>query len=262
MTTQMELLYLDETQNATFDNEYHLPEEMECKLRRLELLYNEKAFTILDVGGGNGKFLDGLLSRFPPAKGTLIDISRQLLRLNRQHPRKALLICNVDSLDDEFPPNSFDVITLNWLLHHLVGPSYAACRDNCRIALLKCKSLLKIGGVIIITENMFEGIGESNLPSWMIYMITSVRSRWFVAMIRRWFHTAGVGVCFRSSQAWREVFHESGLEVIYDDLGHVWDLTFPRKVMFTFLGIRQVAHRHFYLKVSDANTITPIAGDS
>ena len=37
----MELLYLDESQNATFDDDYHSPREMEAKLKRVNILVGE-----------------------------------------------------------------------------------------------------------------------------------------------------------------------------------------------------------------------------
>jgi ubiquinone/menaquinone biosynthesis C-methylase UbiE len=249
----MELLYLDESQNATFDDDYHSPREMEAKLKRVKILVGETEFKILDVGGGNGRFLDSILDQFPSALGTLIDISHQLISLNHPHPRKTVTIGSVESLDHMFPPESFDIITVNWLLHHLVAPSYRNCADNCRTALMKCQRLLKKDGVVIVAENMFDGFGGSNLPAWIIYMITTIRTPWFLALSRRSFNTAGVGVCFRSSGAWQAVFREAGLRTMYDDQGQVWELTGKRKLLFPLLAIRQVLHRHFYLQVDTQN---------
>ena len=92
----MELLYLDESQNATFDNDYHSPIEMEAKLTRVKILVGETEFKILDVGGGNGRFLNSILDQFPSALGTLVDISPQLISLNHPHPRKTVTISSIE----------------------------------------------------------------------------------------------------------------------------------------------------------------------
>lgn len=246
----LNLLQLDESQNLTFDDDYHSQPEIADKLRRIKDLTGDAPFDILDVGGGNGRFLDTILDSFPLAHGTLLDISPRLLDLNRPHPRKTLKLTSVDSLDHAFPPQSFDVIMLNWLLHHLVSPGYAACSDNCRITLSACSRLLKPRGTIIVTENMFDGFGGNNLPSWIIYQITRIRAPWFVTLSRRFFNTAGVGVCFRSATAWRKVFHDSGLRTIFDDQGRVWEIPTKRRMAHALLGIRGVSHRHFYLRPS------------
>jgi ubiquinone/menaquinone biosynthesis C-methylase UbiE len=248
----MDLRYLDETQNASFDAEYHTPVEMQAKLARLDQITQGKPFDILDVGGGNGVFLDKILDRFPTAHGTLFDISPQLIGLNQPHPRKTLQMGNVELLDSQFPPQSFDVITLNWLLHHLVGSSYAACSENCHAALAKCRTLLRPDGVLVIAENMFDGFGPNNLPSRIIYMVTSIRAGWFVKISRKHFNTAGVGVCFRSTGEWRRLFQEADLATVYDDLGMVKnDLSLLRRAQFAMLALRQVSYRHFYLRAPE-----------
>jgi ubiquinone/menaquinone biosynthesis C-methylase UbiE len=247
----LNLLQLDESQNITFDADYHTPDEMACKLQRLRGLTGNTAFDILDVGGGNGRFLDTILDTFPLAHGTLLDISPHLIGVNRPHPRKSIRLGSVEKLEREFTPHSFDLITMNWLLHHLVSPTYEACSANCRLTLEVCSKLLKPRGTIVVTENMFEGFGGTNLPSWVIYRITRMSAPWFVGVSRRFFNTAGIGVCFRSANAWRKVFSDAGLRIIYDDL-NAWEMPTNRKVAHVFLGVRGVAHRHFYLRPRDA----------
>jgi hypothetical protein len=68
--------------------------------------------------------------------------------------------------------------------------------QNRRATLEACRALLNPGCVIVAAENVFDGIAGANLPSWLIYQITSVRHPWFGRLFRRCFNTAGVGVCF------------------------------------------------------------------
>lgn len=245
---QLNLLQLDESQNLTFDADYHSPGELNLKLQRLRDLARRDDFSILDVGGGNGRFLDTILEVYPSAHGTLIDISPQLTALNRPHPRKTIRIGSVENLGAEFPEGSFDIIMMNWLLHHLVSPSYSECENNCKLTLHACRKLLKPNGTIVVTENMFDGFGGTNLPSWMIYMITRVRAPWFVARSRRFFNTAGVGVCFRSASSWRGIFRDAGLRIVHDDAGRVWDLAPRHRLAAALLGLESVSHRHFFLQ--------------
>lgn len=242
------LNYLDEAQNAAFDTEYHSAAELTEKIAAIARVTRDAPFSILDVGGGNGVFLDRLLESFPNATGTLVDISQGLLDKNAPNPRKRLILGSVDQLDALIGDETFDIITLNWLLHHLVNFRYDECRRNCVSMLSECRRRLKPNGRIIVAENMFNGFFGSNLPSWLIHRITTVRTGWFVALARRYFNTAGVGVCFRSHDGWRAVFADSELAVCDDRLGHNWPISTPRRLAFAALGIADVSHRHFYLR--------------
>jgi len=54
-------LLLNEEQNPAFDAEFHSREELETKFVLLERLNEDKPFNVLDLGGGNGVFVDQLL---------------------------------------------------------------------------------------------------------------------------------------------------------------------------------------------------------
>jgi ubiquinone/menaquinone biosynthesis C-methylase UbiE len=43
-------------------------------------------FCFLDIGGGNGQFIDELLKRYPQPEGVVLDVSRELLALNHPNP--------------------------------------------------------------------------------------------------------------------------------------------------------------------------------
>src|SRR5215469_2725847 len=118
--TSLNLVLLDETQNQAFDTEYHSRKEMEDKIAHIASHFDNRAFSILDLGGGNGRFLDELLECFPGANGVLLDVSESLLSQNKAHSRKQLLKASVDQIPSLLQ-EKFDVITINWLLHHLVG---------------------------------------------------------------------------------------------------------------------------------------------
>lgn len=244
----MDLRYLKEDQNAAFDYEFHLPDEMELKLRRIAQLEGDNSFAVLDLGGGNGVFLDKVLNAFPKSHGTLVDISPSLLALNTSYPRKVVKCVNISALDEL--GGQYDVVFMNWLLHHLVGPTYKVSRSNCVELLRSVKARLREGGVVIVAENCFEAFFGCNVPGWAIFQITRIKNPLWVLVARKFFNTAGTGVGFRSAASFRAVFAEAGYKVVREDEGWTWTQfrTGWKQLAFWLLCIKRVHYRHFYLK--------------
>ena len=243
-------ILLSEEQNAAFDTEFHTPEELEAKFVLLEEFSKNKSFDILDLGGGNGWFVDQLLSRFPKSSATIVDVSALLLAKNKLSDRKELIHGAIEQISELLGGRTFDYITVNWVFHHLVGNTYQGCWRNCIHVLLQCKMLLRPEGKLIVAENMFDGYLKSNLPSYIIYGITAIRWPWFVRLAKRFFNTAGVGVCFHSRRTWQQMFSEAGFEVAAFQRGLVWwwlGRSF-RGIAINLLFVKSVAHGHFYLK--------------
>jgi hypothetical protein len=46
------------------------------------------------------------------------------------------------------------------------------------------------------------------------YAITPTSWPWFVRLAKRFFNTAGVGVCFQSQRAWQHIFAEAGFDMV------------------------------------------------
>lgn len=252
--SQMDLAYLDEAQNATFDYEYHSADELEWKIRAIRESVGDGPYKILDVGGGNGAFLDKLLSVFPKSEGVLFDISRTLLERNTLNVRKRLVEGSVAHLSDFFLQEKFDVITANWLLHHLVGSSHASSVNNCVLFLEQCGNLLSDKGRILVAENMFEGLCGANVPSWIIFSITHIKTPWIVSITSKFFNTAGTGVCFNTKTAWKRIFESAGLVLCSETRGRIWQLSLRKRIAFYALGIRDVAHGHFCLRRRSSRT--------
>jgi len=241
-------LLLSEAQNAAFHAEFHSFEELDAKFQLLDELIEDRPFKVLDLGGGNGLFADQLLARFPKSSVAVLDISSLLLENNTLSYRKELIQGSIEFMGDILVGRKFDCITVNWVLHHLVGRNYDACRKNCLDTLKQCRNLLNPNGILLVAENMFDGYLRSNLPSHLIYAITSIRAPWFVRLTKRFFNTAGVGVCFRSQQAWQDIFAESGFDSIAFQRGYVWELRSLRAMAFHLLFLRSVCHGHFFLR--------------
>jgi ubiquinone/menaquinone biosynthesis C-methylase UbiE len=244
-------LLLNEEQNSAFDAEFHSKEELEAKFLLLERLVEGKPFNILDLGGGNGLFVDQLLDRFPNSYATIVDVSACLLARNTSSDRKELIHSAIEHIPDILAGRTFDYITVNWVFHHLIGNSYRACRENCHTTLMQCKELLKPNGLLLVAENMFDGYLGSNLPSHVIYAITATRWPWFVRFAKRFFNTAGVGVCFQSRRAWQQMFAQAGFDVVAFQQGLVWwwlnSFSSFRGMAIHFLFVKSVSHGHFFL---------------
>ena len=262
-----QFLLLNEKQNTSFDTEYHSREELETKFLLLEELSEDRPFNVLDLGGGNGAFVDHLLARFPLGSATILDTSLLLLGKNSTSDRKELIHGSIEHMTDILKGRTFDCITVNWVLHHLVGNSYRACRDNCLKTLMHCKELLKPNGTLIVAENMFDGYLGTNVPSYLIYVLTATRWPWFVRVAKRFFNTAGLGVCFQSQRAWQHIFAEAGFEVVTFQRGLEWswlEHTVRRKdfrnMAVHLLFVKSVSHGHFSLRMyREGNRLTGAA---
>jgi len=243
----MEVVRLSEAQNSSFDREYHASAEMFWKLEHLANRY-DGAFSILDVGGGNGVFLDTILSAFPKANGTLLDISAELLSRNRPLPRKRLVQGAIEDIPQLLGDQKFDVITVNWVLHHLVGRTYQQCRKNCIAMLQMCADLLSERGTLLVSETMVDGFFGTNIPSRLIYEITRIENPAFTRLSSRFFNTAGVGVCFRSDDAWSRLFKEAGFQVDDASYGEYWPYSLKKRALYAGLMLASQRHRHFFLR--------------
>lgn len=244
----MSLLYLDESQNQAFDYEYHSEDELTDKLAFLQRTFPKGPRSILDIGGGNGHFLDRLLSEFPEAEGWIVDISPQLLALNETNPRKHILQGSVERLAQILGGQKFDVISLNWLLHHLVDITYDRSVRNIEKAVELAATFLTERGILMIAENEYQGFFETNVPSHVIYAVTRVQNPVFVKLAGKFFNTAGVGVCFQSKAAWWKLFRRLGFHVEHYHNYPRWDFPLIKRLAFVGLFLRAQDHGHFALR--------------
>ncbi len=87
----------------------------------------KQKMNVLDVGTGTGFCAYQVLSKFPDAKMRCVDISEKMLmaarkKLINNFPRSELYF-EISSADQfEFQPETFDLVTMNSVLHHLPKP--------------------------------------------------------------------------------------------------------------------------------------------
>lgn len=208
---------LDDDQLKTFDTDYAREERwdaLEAAISASVEANGGQPVEILDVGGGNGAFADKLINKFECIHVTVLDNAEVLLDKNVEHPRKSVVLSSAADLSKAVGNKKYDLITYNWVLHHLVRDSYSDTREGVVDVLNQSRALLKVNGAISIFENNFDGMLIDNLPSRIIFHLTSISGKLLSTILRRaGANTAGVGVCFRSQKDWISVFNESGLSI-------------------------------------------------
>ena len=236
---------LTDEQLAAFHTEYVRGPRWLALLANIQRDFPEGRFRFLDIGRGNGMLADKLLEHFPHATRVVLDNSRLLLAKNTTHPRKQLVCASVTGLA-ALPKQHYDLIFLNWVLHHLVSPTYQRTTQNQHEALAAAVQLVAQGGRLAIFENMYEGVLFENLPGYLIFQLTSAPLL-AGTMGRFGANTAGVGVCFRSQRSWEQLLTAAGLEILTISLDpKPWKFTRFRKAA---LHIRSVRAALFWTQV-------------
>ncbi len=201
-------------------------------------------FDHLDVGGGVGLFADELLDRMPQCHTSLLEPGRILLDRNRPHPRKTLLCASIEQIDEHLSGRRFDLISIHWVLHHLVLTSYHDTRRHQAAMLGKLASHLAPGGRISVFEDVIDGLVWPNLAGRIVYGVT--QSKLAAPLVRRLGgNTAGVGVCFLTHHQWCDVFAACGLNLLHYTTYEPWRL--PRWKRAALL-MRSMRHGHYWLE--------------
>lgn len=176
---------------------------------------------------------------------------------NQPSERKTLVYGSVENLDGL--DSKYDLVHLNWLLHHLVGDSYRQTRTNILRAVGSAARLLSPRGRLSIFECLYNGFLFDNLPGHLIFHLTS--SRTLAGIMRRCgANTAGVGVCFLSRKQSFAIMEQASLEIRSFIPDKEWSLSLARRV---FLLIDHVSAGHFWLangRGSDPSPPADVAG--
>lgn len=236
---------LSDHQLEHFDQEYVDDVEWEILRPGLDEQFKGRGtFRFLDVGGGNGRFADRVLDAYPDAHCVVLDNADQLLSKNTPHPRKSLQLASAADLTRLLSGERFDLIFFNLVLHHMVTKQYSATRMLQARILGQGASLLAPGGVISITEDIYEGIASQALPGWLIYQLTS--SRLLASLTARLgANTAGVGVCFLSPKQITSDAASAGLKLLRYRPG---PLKRVPNLQRAALLVRSTHHGHFLFR--------------
>ncbi len=210
---------LSDDQTVAFDSSAWDQQRFEqwMQMDRIEALlslylaeHSEARF--LDLGGGTGRFADTLLAHHESCDATVGDNSEVLLSRNRPHPRKTIQRVDAWHLGRTFAAQSFDVVFVHRLLHHLVVGSYRGSLLLIQSVLDQCAMVLKPHGRLSIIENIWEGWPIDSLAGRLLYYATS--SRLAAPVTRRLgANTAGTGVCYLSDRLLNRLLKRAGLGV-------------------------------------------------
>ena len=234
---------MNDEQIVSYDLEFASSEMLDDLFELIEICFGDRPFKHLDIGGGNGRFTGRILKRFPNCTSTLIDSSELLIQRNEPHPRKRVFCTTVQKMHECLEDETFDIISVNWLLHHLVRDSYRkTCRLQSETMRLINKRIMPTG-CISVYEDMIEGIVSDTFTSWFLYQVTSAK---LIAPIVQYFGgtPAGIGVCFRPKEVWHDVFRKAGYEVVHYISYKDFDLNPLKKLL---LHIRSMRHALFLL---------------
>jgi SAM-dependent methyltransferase len=235
---------LDEQQVLDFDTDYIQDEDWNKLCEYLRILFPDGVFNFLDIGGGNGVFCDKILAAFPQSKGVLLDNSEYLIALNKQSERKRIVCASVEHIDKLFQSEQFDVVFLNLVLHHFISNSYQSTYKNVKDTFLHLKPLLSSRGYVYVFEDFYNGLIFDNLPSHLIYILTS--SKMLAGWTRRLgANTGGIGVCFRSKKQWKKIIDKCGYAIIHEGESHIFQFPFYKRLL---LHLGKVNMGYLWLK--------------
>lgn len=237
---------LNDDQVAAFFN----TEFEEDQLNHFESLFEHIEIdvdgTIVDVGGGVGLFAR-LLANKRENKVRVLDIDERSVDSVKNMGNDRIEALVADAIN---PPIFGDenVVTINLILHHLVGESEAATRDFQESAL---RAWLGKADYIFINEYIYESF-FGNVSGKLIYSITSSSllssvgsfiSK-FIPSLRA--NTFGVGVRFRSNSEWLDMFGCCGFELVGLRVGDKEFISLPRRLLL----ISQIKRNSYLLRAS------------
>lgn len=221
-----EQVMLRDEQVAAFDTEYVNDQSWRSFEAAVDVTFGNPSRKIrfLDVGGGAGHFAKRVLTAYPNWEVTVLDPAEPLLAEARKKGLKAIQGSVLDPVNPDFI-GQFDIISLNWVLHHLVGASSKITDANVEKAMTNVRKMLSKNGMVSVYEHNISGFVVHDSPGRLIYGLT--KSKLLAAVTSRLgANTAGVGVRFRSGRAWRNLFRNSGFRVL--QFRDHEDMTFTR----------------------------------
>ncbi len=196
---------VDEQSIERFDQDYISDDSLD-RLLKVILAVNPQIDEVADFGGGNGRLLDRLLKRLPHAHGTNYEISKHLRSLNAHSPRKTVSAESFLVIDAHA---KFDLILINWVLHHLVGNSLSITLQLIRSATEVAARALKPGGLIVVSENLIQSTFSERFASAALFKVTGSRLlKPVISRMRDGAAIAGVGIYYMSEPQLHAMFPE------------------------------------------------------
>jgi SAM-dependent methyltransferase len=122
---------------------------------------------VLDVGCGNGKFIRSLIDRDIAESGVGFDISQEMLPDDNA---SSVQFFQASATSIPISEGTFDIASINDVLHHLVGPSRAKSRANAVNCLRDALHSVDESGFVVITEQFYEGpVKNASLTAQLVF---------------------------------------------------------------------------------------------
>lgn len=171
----VEKLFKEQVKRYSHKDQYKDSPLIKLILERLKNLpesskKNNRKIEICEFGGGAGQLLGELRKSYPYYHYTNVEI---VIDYKQFLVSKEITYIQASVLNSKFPDNSFDIIIMRDVLHHLIGRSFKETRENQTQALLELKRLVKKGGVIFVEELL----NESDLASKIVYYLSRVNNK-------------------------------------------------------------------------------------
>lgn len=129
-----------------------------------------KKLEICEFGGGAGQLLNEIRKSYSNVDLTNVEIIDEYKRFMVSKKIK-YVISSV--LNSKFPDNSFDIILMRDVLHHLIGKNLKETAENQKHALKELKRLIRPGGAIFIEELT----DSSEAVCSLLYLLTRLNSK-------------------------------------------------------------------------------------
>jgi hypothetical protein len=183
---------------------------------------------VVDVGGGCGFFAQRL-SALTGRKVRVIDTDTASLEACRRAGVEAMF---GDALRPEVTGRE-GIVTLNLILHHLVGRSERMTQDLQRQALSVWRGQVR---AVFVNEYIYESY-LGNFSGWCIFQVTKNQLLSWIGRLVATIapslkaNTFGVGVRFRAHREWLRLFESAGYDVKSSILGAEEEISPARRML-------------------------------
>jgi len=181
---------------------------------------NSNSIKILDIGGASGYFAMEIKEYFAneDCEVTVVDNTAFDTWAGFSN-RITFIQSSADKLDSIFDENTFDLIFVNRLFHHLVRENWKKTIEGISSIMGKIHKILKPDGQLCITDHFYDGLVFDEICSKVIYMISSSTFSPILKICKKFGSlSAGVGVCFLSYKMWVKLLNENNLQIDKLDL--------------------------------------------
>lgn len=202
-------------ESHTTDYKPGLKQGSENKLDFLQdKIDNETEIRVLDVGCGSGVFADavGELLETPSIFGT--EITKEML--SEESISIELLLSDAQKLP--FKSDSFQVVHLDAVLHHIVGDSRPESKQKAKQAFSEIFRILEPGGQIILTERIQKArIGSNEALSYAIFYGLKYGSK-VLHSVHPQIYDDQPPICFYSIEELSSMIEENSGKIVKKDV--------------------------------------------